>query len=333
MAIDSNKRDRRHSETVDFIPQPITPCRSELESLSPVTQAVTASQGLQILNSPSVALPHGSIPPYSGGFIVTQGPGGTHMVTPQISGPPQLVQMATHPQGIPIMVPAAIATPKHETSRSAVSDEKEEVRSRASSEASDREPPAKRIALDSGRTIITSTGQLCTISPSGYVMTPSGHMVATSHFNPHSSHIVQMGAHPHMPLVMPATTTMSYPSKTSPVETYAGGGIILKEDAHRRSPLENGLPPSHSLSGAGNPKRAQILPASHLLQMAPPSHMPLVVPTMSAGHAEKVNNSLESSSRETHGRQSEQKQRSGDPSVTSKMPFTNISIQSGELIE
>ena len=317
MAIDSNKRDRRHSETVDFIPQPITPCRSELESLSPATQAVTTPQGFQILNSP-VALPHGSIPPYSGGFIVTQGPGGT-----QISGPPQLVQMAAHPHGIPVMVPAAIATPKHERSRSAASDEKEEVRSRASSEASDREPPAKRLALDSGRTIITSMGKVCTISPSGYVMTPSGHMVPTSHFNAHGSHVVQMGAHPNIPLVMSATAASSYPSKTSPVETHAGGGKILREDIHRRSPLENGLSPSYSLSGAGK-QRVQILPASHLLQMAPPSHMPLVVPAMPVS---------ESSNRDPHGRQSEQRQSSGDPSMTPKMPFANISIQSGEVIE
>lgn len=328
MAIDSNKRDRRHSETVEFISQPITACRNDLESLTPATQTVTAAQGLQIINSPTVALPHGSIPPYSGGFIVTQGPGGTQMVAPQISGPPQLVQMTTHPQGIPIMVPA-IATTKQEPSRTPA-DDRDDASSQASSETSEREPPAKRIALDTGRTI-TSTGKLATMAPSGFVMTPTGHMVPTSHFNTHSPQIVQMGTHPHIPLVMPSSSVTSYTSKSSPVESQAGNNIILKEDTPRRSPLENGIT-SHVLS-SGNPKRTQVISASHLLQMAPPSHVPLVLPTL-PGHMERKGNDP-SESGEVLGRHAERKRSGGDTSsVTSslKMPFANISIQSGEII-
>ena len=97
MAIDSNKRDRRHSETVEFISPQIAGCRpGELDATS-VTGHVTVAQGLQLISSPTVAIPHGSLPPYSGGFIVTSG-GGQH----------QLLQM---PPGIPIMMPAPSKEP------------------------------------------------------------------------------------------------------------------------------------------------------------------------------------------------------------------------------
>ncbi len=73
LAIESNKRDRRHSDTVDFLSPQMT--RSDLEqAISPVTPRQSGGssnpQGLQLITSPTVAIPHGAMPPYSGGFIV-----------------------------------------------------------------------------------------------------------------------------------------------------------------------------------------------------------------------------------------------------------------------
>lgn len=336
LAIDSHKRDRRQSETVEFMHQPITACRSNLENLTPVTNTITATQGLQILNSPTVALPHGSIPPYSGGFLVT-GPGGAQMVTPQISSPPQLVQMTTTPHGIPIMVPA-IAAPKPDSGRNSAED-RDDVSSQASSDTSDREPPAKRIALDSGRTVTTAAGKIATMAPSGYVMTPARHVVPTSHFSAHGPHIVQVGQNPHIPVVMPTTLATSYHnSKTSPVETQGAQGALGKADILRRSPLENGITSSHALL-TGGAKRAQVVPASHFLQMAPPTHMPLIMPNSLPGHESTENHHLSNLSEQTDSieHQSEAKEHRGDKKRSSddnpvmKMPFANISIQSGKI--
>ena len=78
LAIESNKRDRRHSDTVDFLNPQLS--RGDLEqAISPAPRPTPGNaQGLQLITSPTVAIPHGALPPYSGGFIVTGS--GAHQV-------------------------------------------------------------------------------------------------------------------------------------------------------------------------------------------------------------------------------------------------------------
>ena len=334
--------------------QPLATGRSSLDNLTPVTNTITTPQGLQILSSPTMALPHGTIPPYSGSFILT-GPGGTQMVTPQISGPPQLVQMTTTHHGIPIMVPT-MAPGKHDLGGQGGSGEdRDDASSQASSEASDREisaPPTKRVAIDiGGRAVATTriaTGTAATAT--GFVMTPTRHMVPTSHFA--SPHVVQMGPNSHIPIVMPTTTATGFMSRiSSPVDTGVSNGVVVKDDVSRRSPLENGVGSPRLVPGG--PKPTQVISASHLFHMTPPPHsVPLVLPTNAIaighhhGHKHRSNepSSLHSNPATDHvhllstaTEKSHGKHNSGVPpgaASTSliKMPFANIAIQSGTYV-
>ena len=357
VAIDSHKRDRRQSDTVEFMHQPLTGGRNSLENLTPVTNTITATQGLQILSSPPVALPPGAIPhSYSGSFIMT-GPGGAQMVTPQISGPPQLVQMTT-PHGIPIMVPALAPGGKQEVVPNSVADDQDDASSQASSEASERElapPPPKRVALEGGRSVAVATR----IPPAGFVMTPTRHMVPTSHFAAPGHHIVQMGPNSHIPVVMPTTTATGFVSQMSPVEAQVSNNIVVKDDSTRRSPLENGLNSPYFVTGtssSSSTKRTQVISASHLLHMSPSPHVPLVIPTNTAvpvggchGNAKhRLTESSPNSDRIDHAfphvstatimEKSHSRHNGGgsalpgNPPTTLKMPFANIAIQSGTYI-
>lgn len=104
-AIESNKRDRRHSENVtEFLTtQTVAREGDKLEQLmagqSAAAFTVTGAPGLQLISSPTVAIPQASMPPYSGSFIIT--PSGV-VATPRLS-PHQLLQMT--PPHLPIMVP------------------------------------------------------------------------------------------------------------------------------------------------------------------------------------------------------------------------------------
>ncbi|XP_011406312.1 PREDICTED: AT-rich interactive domain-containing protein 3A-like [Amphimedon queenslandica] len=112
LAIESNKRDRRHSDNIEYIQHPGSTGRETERREALVSQpayAVTGTpSGLHLISSPgTVALPHSNMPPYSGGFIIT--PSGHHIVhTPRMTtaAAPQLLQMgAAHPQ-LPIVVPS-----------------------------------------------------------------------------------------------------------------------------------------------------------------------------------------------------------------------------------
>lgn len=120
LAIESNKRDRRHSDNIEFLPNSRDNERRDgglmtgtAGQQAPFTVAGTPS-ALQLITSPTVAIPQTSLPPYSGGgFIITPTAGGTHMVhaAPRLGpGGPQLVQMAgtPHPH-VPIIVPTTLA--------------------------------------------------------------------------------------------------------------------------------------------------------------------------------------------------------------------------------
>ena len=114
LAIESNKRDRRHSDNMDYVQHQGNTARENERRETLVSQpayAVTGTpSGLHLISSPgTVTLPHSNMPPYSGGFIIT--PSGHHIVhTPRMStaAAPQLLQMATpHPQ-LPIVVPSTL---------------------------------------------------------------------------------------------------------------------------------------------------------------------------------------------------------------------------------
>ena len=105
-AIESNKRDRRHSENVtEFLTtQNVVREGEKLEQLMGQAAAFTvtgAPSGIQLISSPTVAIPQASMPPYSGSFILTPS-GMVNVHTPRLS-PHQLLQMT--PPHLPIMVP------------------------------------------------------------------------------------------------------------------------------------------------------------------------------------------------------------------------------------
>ena len=289
------------------------------------------------------------------------------MVTPQISGPPQLVQMTATPHGIPIMVPyqqasreqdfahgkpADMATVQQASGGTGGGEDRDDTSSQASSEASDREssaPPTKRFAVDiGGRPGTRIHSGATSVAPAGFMMTPARHMVPTSHFGP--QHVIQMGPNSHIPIVMPTSTATGFVSHTSsPMETVVSNGVVVKDDS-RRSPLENGACSPHLISGGCSSKPTQVISASHLLHMTSPHHsVPLVLPTnaihLSGGHhhhgnSSKHRSSPSSSVDRTHPSSSMATDKSHHASkynggvlgsTSLKMPFANIAIQSGTL--
>ena len=284
------------------------------------------------------------------------GPGGAQMVTPQLSGPPQLVQMTPH--GIPIMVPTLAPGTKPELGvAGGLAEDRDDTSSQASSETSDRDsalPPAKRVAVDQGGRSMATAAR---IPPGGFVMTPTRHVVPTSHFTSPGPHVVQIGPNSHIPIVMPTTTATSFvsPQMTSPVETQVSNGVFVKDDCSRRSPLENGICSPHLISSSSPAKRTQVISASHLVHMTPPHHaVPLILPTNTAvavGHhgngkhrTSETSNPSEQVDRAPHVTSGSDKTRSGredggsqlsasnSTATTLKMPFANIAIQSGTYV-
>ena len=114
LAIESNKRDRRHSDNVEFLSNSRDGERREVSLTGAVGQQAPFTvagnpNALQLITSPTVAIPQSSLPPFSGGFIIGPSAGGTHMVhAPRLT--PQLVQMggANHPH-VPIIVPTSMS--------------------------------------------------------------------------------------------------------------------------------------------------------------------------------------------------------------------------------
>ena len=327
MAIDSNKRDRRHSENVEFMSPQMAVGRSEMD-ITPVTHAVTATQGLQLISSPTVAIPHGSIPTYSGGFIVT--PGGAHMVPAS----PQLVQMA-HAPGIPIVMPTPVAAAPMKVE--ATSDGED-----SNSELS--EPPTKKLALDNHQVKVSLANSRLPFIPShsgSYIVAPGGtQMVQAPHMASTTPQIVQMTAHPQIPgLMIPTTTSHGSLLRDARLELESGetlttvGRRVLQTQS---SSSENGsgvpvaaIPPqsagSNAMATRGTTAFAtaphMTAPTSQgLIQMGPHPTVPL----SSQGRSERR--------REPEEEQVEESRKRDNMHVIStKMPFANISIQSGQL--
>ena len=336
MAIDSNKRDRRHSDTVDFMTPQIATCRAELEQTSvsvnvatPVTHAVTSTQGLQLISSPTVALPHGSISPY-GGFIMTSGPGGTHVMTPHMQ--PQLVHMAGPHSAIPIMVPAS-------AEGKGLVEEDDSLES---------EPPLKKIGLDLGHLKVSASNRIggapTPHSASVIVTGPGGTRVVQT---ASPQQLFQMAGHPHMQLVASGSPTERQIEEETKQNSKKSESLARKlMHLTTQSPnitVENGVPiatfPSHSLPG-GMVLAPQGVPASqlatpHLVQVPAHPHIPIMIPAgqgLSQGSwttAASLREDRDSSSKQEVLEMA--KNNRERPSVAStRIPFANISIQSGE---
>ena len=339
MAIDSNKRDRRHSENMDFVAPQL---RGELECHSPVV--TTTPQGVQLISSPTVAFPQGSLPPYSGGFLVTPGPGGTHVMAS-----PQLVQMSSHMPGIPIVMPtpgalptlqqtAAIPSSASSSSSSLTSsvEEREDSQMHSSRELVDGPPPLKKAALETKLPLPlphsnggSSNGRAI---HGGLIMTPSGNIVPGGAGGPH---LIQMNSHGQIPIVVPAppTSTPHQPHKS--LHTPRSFQITNRTEVKN----ENGsvsVAGLHSHPGSGNvifappvslaaPPQAQ--PMQNLVQMTRhPNISSLVIPQQQLSTPSPT--PLREDSKKTSSSESDSQL---SQSAIIKMPVANISIESGKV--
>ena len=203
MAIDSNKRDRRHSDTIPL-------------GLGDASNSVITTQAIKMIPSPTV--PHAvSGSPYSGGYIVT--PGGI-MATGQIVQLPQV-------PGVPIVMSSH---PSHhvarsESSRTVSEDGEDETRS-------PMEPPLKKVAIDANQVKValsSDSGRLPqyvhTTAAGNLIMTGPGGTPIVAHpsMGPGGPQFIHMAAaahHPasHIPIVLPTQTAVSSPTPT-PLET------------------------------------------------------------------------------------------------------------------
>ncbi len=198
MAIDSNKRDRRHSDTIPL-------------GLGDASSGVITTQAMKIIGSPTV--PHAtSGSPYSGGYIVT--PGGI-MATGQIVQLPQV-------PGVPIVMSTHPHHQRSDSSRTVSEDGEEDTKS-------PMEPPLKKMAMEPNQLKVA----LSSDSRLPYMHTTAGNLIMTPGGTPivaHPSmgptpqfiHMAAAGHHPasHIPIVLPTQTVVSS-STPSPLETSA----------------------------------------------------------------------------------------------------------------
>ena len=119
-AIDNNKRERRPSE-LDKIPGQLIIHSPEMAimrtaELGSVRSPLVTSAPIQLLASPTaISLPHGAVPSYPGGIILTTPGKAPPMALTQHITTPQLVQVAGGNSPVPLMMPAAAAAavPSH----------------------------------------------------------------------------------------------------------------------------------------------------------------------------------------------------------------------------
>lgn len=331
MAIDSNKRDRRHSENMDFMAPQL---QREMDPiLSPVVSSTP--QGLQLISSPTMALPHTSLPPYSGGFIVAGGPGGTH----------QLVQMTPHMPGIPIVMPTPATIPVSTHSQQATplsnhsqtSEDREDAQSHSSGES--MAPPAKRPALEPSHVKLGGG----TTNRAGYSIhhTSTGNIIMT-HGGVASAgapQLIQMNPHGQIPIVLPTGQVSTVREQKCPTPQHiqlngktessitkseAGGGITV-----------TALPHSHSAGAMLSQQQRGSLPPSHpprnLLQMA--QHPGLIIPQPLPPTPHTAQSANGEERRKTEQEKNGATAQPHPPTTNAgpvKMPFANISIQPGK---
>lgn len=313
MAIDSNKRDRRHSENMDFMTPQLQ--RDIDPTLSPA--ANPGPQGL-LISSPTMALPHASVSPYSGGFIVTGGPGGT-----------QLVQMAPHMPGIPIVMPTSQAPPLALSNHShAHSEDRDDEQSHSSGDGMEP-PPAKRSALEAthiqvggGASNRTGGYSIHQTSTGSFIMTHGGMA------SPGAPQLIQMsGSHGQIPIVVPTATVRDQQKCPIPPNVHMNGRTdsnLSKCEINTLSSHGGGIA---VLSQRGT---TATVPAPHtarsLFQMAHHPNIPgLIIPQTVATAPTTAQNGRDR-------RKTEHDKAVGvanSTPATVKMPFANISIQPG----
>ena len=326
LAIESNKRDRRHSDTAEFpSPQPQTntsrpdAARSVDQvavatGIPTTTYAMATSQGLQLITSPTMAIPHGSMPPYPGSFLIPS-PG----IRPNVSSSGQLMQMANH---LPIMMQTA-GTIKNERN--------EEVGSTGDHQEGEYPPQAKRIALDlKGQ---PTAGYIIGTHPGGGASTQ--HLLQMAH---HSHQIITLG-----PQGSPVVT-----------DSRSLGRLGLDHDEEHQGGRKEGggghgensrIPMHHPTSFVINTsKGAQLVQAAsspQLVHMVTHPHLPIVMP---AGfHHQFATAEMPKLTPPPLSSQSAKPEQEVGVASTpskpeakgltgngSKMPFANISIQSGK---
>ena len=203
MAIDSNKRDRRHSDTIPL-------------GLGDAPNSVITTQAIKMIPSPTV--PHAvSGSPYSGGYIVT--PGGI-MATGQIVQLPQV-------PGVPIVMSSQHHHVRSESSRTVSEDGDDETKS-------PMELPQKKMAMEVSQAVkvalssdstgrlpyvhTTAAGNLIMAGPGGTPIVAHPSMGPTPQFIHMAA--AAAGHHPasHIPIVLPTQTVVSSPTPT-PLES------------------------------------------------------------------------------------------------------------------
>lgn len=219
----------------------------------------------------------------------------------------QVVQMAHHIPGIPIMVPGSSTATGHAQSgvvwatgrAHTTMEERQQDEDRGSDLLTP--PAAKKIALDMNSGGVVTLSNRLPHGMGNFIVTPGGSIVQ----HPSSPQLIQMAGHHHIPIVIP-----------SPVSARTNGKDAFSHK--QRSPLniethsELLTPPHHT-----NYQQPSIVRVTQSQSVYPPH--------MIAPH--KVRSPSES---EIRGQRSSETSEEKSPSrTTTNMPFANISIQSG----
>ena len=349
LAIESNKRDRRHSDNIEFSsPQPPPPSSTgntrpdSARSVEQVamgipttTYAMATSQGLQLITSPTMAIPHGSMPPYPGSFLIPS-PG----IRPNVvSSAGQLMQMANH---LPIMMQATPTSGggiKGERNEEAGSDGDHQQHHHHSHQEGDFPPPAKRIAID--------------LSGSGVKGQQTSYIIGAHHTaGTPTPHLLQMTHHPHQLIALgPQGSPMMADARSL---ARIGGGEHEEDHQGRKGEGhgENGrVPIQHPTSFVINTsKGAQLVQTTsspQLVHMVTHPHLPIVMPAgfhhQFATEMPKLTPPPPAVAPPPPSQLSKPEQEVGTASTPSKpeakgvanstgskMPFANISIQSNQ---
>ena len=260
----------------------------------------------------------------------------------------QLVQLPQVP-GVPIMM-SSHHHPRSDSSRT-VSEDGEDDNS------SPREPPAKKMALEANQVKVA----LSSNSRLPYVQTTAGNFIMTPGGTPIVAHpsmgpppqFIQMTSHPgHIPIVIPTPTASS--STPSPLETSASvarsfrslhgeGEVIMSSAAHelhrRTIPVVNGPVPIAAIPPQTSTAATSTTLSPHqqgLLTMPGSTHIPgLIMTSARPVSPEKKRTETELPTPVESVKKATAAVSESSPSTVAtslKMPFANISIQSGELM-
>ncbi len=209
----------------------------------------------------------------------------------------QVVQMTHHIPGIPIVVPGTSTATGHAQSGIVWAGKALNTGEEAEDDRGEL-PPAKKMALDMNSGMVTRLPH----GMGNFIVTPSGSVVQ----HPSSPQFIQMApGHPQIPIVIPA-----------PVSARANGKEMLVHK-HGGSPKSVEMHGNEILDSSMMPR--SVYQSVKVTQSNNATYQSVVTPHIDARPP---------SESETGQRPIEVQERS--PSTVTKMPFANISIQSGE---